>query len=227
MNRPELMRKVRACLRLSKSANENEAATALRHARALMEKHGISMAEAMAGDVSECAANTARKGTAMHESLCSLIWLVERLFRCRSVVKCGVGCPVNVIFYGTGADAEIAAYAFDVLRTQMDKACRKHISRVRVRLNREARGEAFRRGWVFTVGQLMGPKEPELTDELAEKLLAYKAARWTSLETGSSKALRAERAKDGDYYAGAKAGRTAKLHTGLRGAPQAALEHSL
>ena len=225
MNRSELMRKIRACLRLSTSANENEAATALRHARALMEKHGISMAEAMAGDVSECVAKTARRGKVLHESLQGLIWLVERMFRCRSVVSCGVGCPVNIIFYGTGADAEIAAYAFEVLRNQMDSACRKHISRVRVRLNREARGEAFRRGWVFTVGQLMGPTEPELTVELAEKLQAYKAARWQSLAVGSTKALRLERAKAGDFSAGVAAGNGARLHSGIGGTKQAALEH--
>lgn len=224
MQRDELLRKIRACLRLSKSANENEAATALRHARALMEKHGIGLAEALAGDVTEHEAKTARRGKDLHGSMAELIWLVGHAFRCQSVVSCGIGLPATVTFYGTGADPEVAAYAFDVLRRQMDKSCHKHISRVRVRLNREARGEAFRRGWVFAVKQLLAAGDDDLPSELLEKLDAYKAARWSKLSSGSSKALSAERVKDGDYSAGAAAGRKAKLHAGLGGEQQRALE---
>lgn len=224
MKRDELLRKIRACLRLSKSANENEAAAALRHAQALMRKHGVSMADALAGDVTEREAKTARRGETLHQSVHQLIWLIGQAFRCKSVVSCGRGCPAMVTFYGTGADPEIAAYAFDVLRRQMDKSCQKHIARVRVKLNREARGEAFRRGWVFAVAELFGSND-EPPAELLEKLEAYKAARWDKLTAGNAKALRSERAKDGDYSAGAEAGRKAKLHTGLEGDQQRALEH--
>jgi hypothetical protein len=50
MNRDDLLRKIRACLRLSKSANEHEAAAALRQAQALMREHGISPREAALED---------------------------------------------------------------------------------------------------------------------------------------------------------------------------------
>jgi hypothetical protein len=224
MNRDELLRKIRACLRLSKSANENEAAAALRHAQALMRKHGVSMADALAGDVMEREAKTARRGETLHGSMHQLIGLIGHAFRCKSVVSCGRGLPASVTFYGTGADPEIAAYAFDVLRRQMDKSCDKHIARVRLRVNREARGEAFRRGWVFAVQQLFGTDEA-MPAELLEKLEAYKAARWDKLTAASAKAIRAERAKEGDFSAGAAAGRKAKLHSGLAGEQQRALEH--
>ena len=48
MNRDQALRKVMACLRMAGSSNPTEAATALRQARALMEKYGLNEADAAA-----------------------------------------------------------------------------------------------------------------------------------------------------------------------------------
>lgn len=225
MHRDELLRKIRACLRLSTSANEHEAAAALRQARFLMDKHGISHAEALAGEVSEREAKTARRGEQLHNSMSALIGLVERGFRCRSVITCGRGIAITVTFFGTGADAEVAAYAFDVLRRQMDAACKHHIRRVRIIKVREARGEAFRRGWVTAVRHLF--PGAELAADLVEKLEAYQSVRWSDLREGKSKEVDLKRVPDRDYERGVAAGRAAKLHNGLGGEQQRALESGL
>lgn len=39
---PKILAKIKKCLALASSSNPNEAATALRQARALMEKHGVT-----------------------------------------------------------------------------------------------------------------------------------------------------------------------------------------
>jgi len=224
MNREDLMRKIRACLRLSKSANENEAATALRQAQALMQRHGISPAEALAGGVSESTIGCARRGQNLHKSLLDLVYLIGRGFRCKSMLGTGRGCPVLVVFFGTGVDPKIAAYAFEVLRRQMDVSCRKHLSRVRLRKNRDARGEAFRRGWVCALWQLFPAAEKSM--ELIEKLDAYKAARWDVLTDLETKDHNLARTEFGDFDAGLEAGRKARLHAGVAGDQQQALEHA-
>jgi hypothetical protein len=222
VNHEELLRKIRACLRLSTSANEHEAAAALRQARFLMDRHGVSHAEALAGEVSEREAKTARRGEELHGSMNALIRLVEHSFRCRSVVNCGRGSAITVTFFGTGADAEVAAYAFEVLRRQMDSACKHHIRRVRIAKVREARGEAFRRGWVTAVWHLF--PGAELAADLVEKLEAYQSVRWSNLSEGKSKDVDLKRVPGRDYERGVAAGRAAKLHTGLGGEQQRALE---
>lgn len=211
MDRETLLRKIRACMQLSKSANEHEAAAALRQAQALMREHGISPREALASDVTEREAKTGRRGDDVHESMHRLIDIIRTMFRCRSVIRCGVGSPVSVIFYGTGADPEIAAYAFDALR---------------VRANREARGEAFRRGWVASVRRMLSAAENEpLTGHMIAKLEAYRAARFTRVQPAHGKAINGKAIKDGDFAAGVAAGKDARLHSGIGGTKQGALEH--
>ena len=46
MNKKEVIEKIKKCLALSKSANQHEAATALRQAQALMEKYNIDADDA-------------------------------------------------------------------------------------------------------------------------------------------------------------------------------------
>lgn len=227
MNRDDLLRKIRACLQLSKSSNEHEAAAALRQAQALMREHGISPREALASDVIERETKTGRRGDDVHESMHWLIGIVRTMFRCHSVIRCGIGSPVSVVFYGTGADPEIAAYAFDALRVQMDRAAKSHISRVRVRANREARGEAFRRGWVAAVQRMLTANENEyLSPHMIAKLEAYRAARFTRVVAARGKAINGKAIKDGDYSAGIAAGKNARLNSGIGGPKQGALEHT-
>ena len=59
MNKEDVIKKIKKCLRLSASSNEHEAETALRQARALMEKYGIDDAEMAAQKKQK---NAAKKG---------------------------------------------------------------------------------------------------------------------------------------------------------------------
>jgi hypothetical protein len=50
---PKILGKIKKCLALSASDNPNEAATAMRQAHALMEKHGVTAEGIVMGDIGE------------------------------------------------------------------------------------------------------------------------------------------------------------------------------
>ncbi len=53
MNRDDALKKIKKCLALSRSANEHEAAAALRQAQALMREHGLREKDVSLADVAE------------------------------------------------------------------------------------------------------------------------------------------------------------------------------
>lgn len=112
MNRQNILRKVKACLRLAASSNPNEAAAALRQAQAMMRAHGISHAEAM--DVDEAEVGTRCRGAMPPVSICSLAQLVADGFGSRFIVCNGADPRVAstvIRFYGCDGNAEVSAGA--------------------------------------------------------------------------------------------------------------------
>ena len=53
MNKEKILDKIKKCLALSKSANEHEAAQALKQAQALMEKYEVNAVDIALSEVSE------------------------------------------------------------------------------------------------------------------------------------------------------------------------------
>lgn len=223
MNREQLLRKIRACLRLAGSASAHEAAAALRQAQKLMDAYGISRHEV--GDVSEAEVRSGRSGQKLAKSVAALALMVAKAFRCRTVfgvVARGNGA-VTVTFFGEDASPQIAAYSFDVLRRQMDAERRKHLQRVRVPANRAARGEAFAQGWVNSVRDLLPTPPDGHASETA--LDAYEQQRWPTTKTldlGASPSSGAY--SEGDAVAGWLAGKRATLSHGLRSESTGAAE---
>jgi len=225
MNRAAILRKVKACLRLAASSNPNEAAAALRQAQAMMKAHGINHAEAMGVDEAEV--STRARGAEPARSVMFLATLAANGFGARFIVyrEKGWNSGSTVIrFYGCDGAAEIAAFAFTVLRRQTDADRLKHIIRVRKRGNREARGEVFALAWVNAVAHLF--PGGEVTDEKKLAIDALIRVRYPYAGTSSGRDLTTRgKAKDDDAWAGHLAGKAAKLHRGVNGSGQRALEH--
>ena len=226
MNREQAIRKVLACLRLSKSSNPHEAAAALRQARALMEKYGLTEADAHGFDIREADSATGFRGGMVPQSLVVLSVVVADCYRCMAIIsrqKNFVGGKTTVRFYGTGADAQIAAYAFTVLRRQLQGAKGKHTARIRKRANRDARGEAFAIGWIRAVRSLLpeGDMPPELGLAIDQ---AIKFRNGELRETAGRQIGKSGRVKENDHAAGYVAGKNAHLNTGIDGAQQKQLE---
>lgn len=225
MNRAAILRKVKACLRLAASSNPNEAAAALRQAQAMMRAHGITHAEAM--DVDEAEVNTRNRGQMPPISICRLAQLVADGFGSRMIV-CTEGFTgaghTFIRFYGTDGAAEITAYAFTVLRRQLDASRLKHVARIRKRGNRDARGEVFARAFVFAVQDLF-PAATVADDKRLAVDQVFKQ-RYPESTTGAGRDLTTRgKHTENDAVAGYVAGKSARLARAVQGTSQRALEH--
>lgn len=217
--RQRILRKIRACLRLSRSCNPNEAAAALRQAQRLMAAHGID-AETASAEIGSREASTRQRGTAPLQSVVALATLIAAGFRCRAVVvRCRmiVGGSTTMRFYGADSDAEVAAYAFTVLRRQLDTDKARHVRRCRKRIIKEQRAEAFALGWVAAVRQLFPTAElpPELT--LAVDAAIQADAGSTTVGETTGREVGQPRTDGKDRIAGYAAGRSARYHPGVNG----------
>jgi len=224
MNRETALRKVLQCLRLAGSSNPHEAAAALRQARALMDKFGLTEDDAYASEIHHADAPTRCRGTNPPVSLTILINIVGRGFRCDVVVMRSPGWTTEVRFFGAGSDAQVAAYAFTVLRRQMEADKAKHTARIRKRAHKEARGERFALGWVSAVARLF--PEAELSGERRAAIDAAVNA-LGQLQKVDGRAIgkqsaASSRDSDAGYYAGSRA----RVNPGIGESGQRKLEHS-
>ena len=224
MNRDAALRKVMACLRLAKSANPNEAAMALRQARALMREHGLSEDDALAAEISSAGASTSCKASHVPVSLAWLVNIIAAGYGCKTIATFTPGRTVRVEFFGAGMDAKIAAYAFTVLFRQLDAARLAHIRRIRKRGNRAARGEVFAQAWVEAVATLFPAMELTADRTRAIERAVDMAAPGAETREGRDLTTRGE-ARSSDALAGHLAGRNARLHQGIEGGAQRRLGH--
>lgn len=224
MDRQHILRKIKACLRLAASPNPHEAAAALRQAQAMMRAYGVTQAEAL--DVDEAEVNTRARGAEPARSLLLLAALAADGFGARLMVcreKSWRGGSTVIRFYGCDGAAEIAAFAFTVLRRQMDADRLKHIARVRKRGNREARGEVFALAWVNAVERLFPQADVADEKRLAVEEVIHTRYPQAGKIDGRDLTTRGK-ARDDDALAGHVAGLNAKLHRGVKGGAPAMLE---
>jgi hypothetical protein len=225
MSPEQALRKVLACLRMASSSNPTEAATALRQARALMEKNGLTEADAHAAGIQESEAVSGFRGGMVPRSMLALANLVADGYRCEVVIRQGYkpvvrnGWPDTqgktvIRFFGAGAEPRIAAYAFTVLRRQLQRDKGKHTARVRKRANKEARGEEFAFGWISAVRALF--PRTELPDGHGEAIQAAIRLRCGETRTTTGKEIgKGGRINDNDHWAGYQAGKQAQLNRAI------------
>lgn len=121
MDKEKALEKIKKCLALSKSANDHEAAQALKQAQALMKKFELTETEIGLSEISE-----EMSGRKVALRLAQWQWNVANLVA--GVFGCGYYKKGNSIhFYGFGNRPQIAAYAFDVVWRQISAARRKYL----------------------------------------------------------------------------------------------------
>ena len=116
-----ILDKIKKCLALSKSANENEAATALRQAQKLMEAHSISELDVLSAIADERATRTSASNhpPAWEVKLSSL---VANAFGCHYFFQqFSFSHFGEWHFIGCAPAPEIAQYTMDVLLRQVKK----------------------------------------------------------------------------------------------------------
>ena len=169
---PKILAKVKKCLALSASANPHEAATALRQANALMEKHGISTNEITLADIGEAwttSQTMSRDKPANWEV--RLVVVVGKAFGCQLMANrhplprgCGHANRGGYIFVGLKHQVEVAAYTAGVLirkcKSARQKWLRDHFSGfgrgvVGGKAQMTRMGDMFAEGWVDAIGKLV------------------------------------------------------------------------
>lgn len=163
MDNESILRKLRACLRLSKSANQHEAAAAIRQARKIMDKYGLTEDDAF---ITSAEAPLRHRAASIPPHIGALCVAVAGAFNC-FVVRSVRGNKARVVFHGTEAATQCAAAAFALLRRQLERDMTKHTKRVRVVKNKRARQRVFAEAWVHAVSQSL---PSDMSDERWEAL---------------------------------------------------------
>ena len=216
MDKQKVLEKIKKCLALGESANEHEAAQAIRQAQILMEKYGISEMDVELSAVSEKGVGCAATLPNWHQVLIS---------RCATAF--GVGCYMSrewglaeARFFGIGIKPELAAYAYEVLLRQLKKERREYIKTelkaVRLPRNKTARADQFCTGWVYAISRKVQefaaePAEEEVLARYKQQLGEMGKAPKRDVR-GGSKATREQ-----DLAAGVRKGREAQLYHAMDG----------
>lgn len=226
----KVLRKIQKCLRLSESSNPHEAAAALRQARALMEAHGVTEAQAELSDIREADVQSTGKSRVprWEAGLCDM---VATSLGCRVLFQHGertVGRSRDgqksgrMVFVGAGAAPDIAAYAFAVLRRKMHAAL-KALRSGRGHLDAAGR-DAFCMGWVFAVREkVKGLVPPDGTLERVDRALQERNPEMAEAKTRDASGLgKGDKSRLGFVAAGFREGSAVDLHQGVGGMAQRA-----
>ncbi|MFK0090686.1 DUF2786 domain-containing protein [Pseudomonas sp. NPDC090755] len=233
-----VIRKIKRCLALSKSSNENEAATAMRQAQSLMREYRLTEMDVRLSDVGEVESEKARakRRPTWDRHLSSI---VAKAFGVRSLSRrhwCDSTARVvdRAMFVGVTPAPQIALYAYEALLTKLTLARREYVSQVRAGKRRssyspETAGDHFALAWVSAVhGKIhelvpRGEEDPALAQhsngrdlvavEAQDKALIeqYLAGR----EIGKARKVREIDLDLNAQIAGLLAGQRVELHPGL------------
>lgn len=201
---PRILGKIKKCLALSTSSNQNEAATALRQAHALMEKHGVSSHEITMSDIGESEAQSrtmSRDKPAQWEVL--LASMIGKAFGCQVMFlhqkHSRSSKPVNkgaYVFVGLKHQAEVASYTASVLARKCKNTrqawLKENLSGLGQHLGGKAKmtrmGDMFAEGWCLSVTKIVSdfanPPEVDsaITDFIESKTTSKEPAKVRSVE---------------------------------------------
>jgi hypothetical protein len=235
-DKTKVLDRIRKCLALAGSNEPHEAAAALRQAKALMEKYGISDLEASLADIGELECKSSGK-TAVPVWEAALAKSVGEALGCRVMHRTGSVAGQSYVrpslsaqwyysrtyrkngrlfFIGADPRPEIARYAFEILRRQLRKARGEYRHRVG---GNAKRVEAFVLGWVFAVQDKVKALAAPLSE--LERVDAAIAARHGKADKEAELGKDRSGLLGGDPDAvrhaarGMEAGREVDLHSGV------------
>lgn len=231
MTRDQAKEKVRKLLRLGKSSNVHEAGAALRQAQALMRLHAIEegdVAERSPDEIGECSARP-RRGSSTAVDIVSLGNLIAKTFGVRVFwmtgrkwSRTGFVSTQAEHFVGPESRRDLAVYAFEVLLRQLLRDKRAHLRRVKVKKNREARGDEFGIGWVFGVSRLLEPWA--VSDDERTRIAVWIQQAHPDMGQADVGARKSRAVTFADRAVGRDAGAKAQLNRGVGGSRQGQLE---
>lgn len=217
--RENILEKIRKCMALAGSASGNEAETALRQAKKLMEMYQVSQAEMLAIDIKEA---TAKAGVYDRPSAweTELAARIADIFGCHLMFRSGFLDSASWLFIGMPPANDVAAYSFEVLFRQAGKARRAFMATSLKRFkksNKTRRADLFCQGWVRTAVDAVTPLTP--VDGVKEAIQAYLDTKYKNRgELDSMDRNKGRELSDKDYMAraaGMSAGKHAQINKGV------------
>jgi len=223
-NNKKIVDKICKCLRLSESSNPNEAALALRQAASLMKKYGVTDAQVLAAEVSECATQIVEQYSPPFWAL-ALANLVADAFECRYLISRCYGRRPEFRFIGLGFRAEVATYSYTVLHRYLHKAIEEFELTVKEQhtktmgkkdLECQRRTEVFTQAWLFRAGRSIA----EFSSGVAEKKIVddyIKEKYGETVELGATEQANTQSANYDDILDGMRAADDVELYRSVKG----------
>ncbi len=225
MNKSQAIEKIKKCLRLSKSANEHEAAQALKQAQILMRKFDVTDIDVHLSEIKESSLKVPLSIPMWQHWLfdvCGFAFGVEGYIRMGFCASKGKKIA-QYRFYGISPKPELAAYAYEVLLRQLRAARQKYmkeeLSRVRLAQNITYRADNFCEGWVRAVRSqvnkfAISESEQQQLKAYREELNLNRNAKPRTVKPSQS----VKRNDSIDFWEGFKQGKDAQLNHGVNGA---------
>lgn len=216
MDKNKVLDKIKKCLALSKSANEHEAARALKQAQSLMEKYQVTDNDVVLSEIRNEAADR-HMAARLSPWQWDVAHMIADVFGCQKYKR---GNAIH--FYGFGSRPQIAAYAFDVVYRQITAARRHYLRELCENTHpkhREYLANRFCDGWLQGAREVV--KNFALSDQ--EKALMQRYAENTlRIRTVTPKSLRvgvkiANHGFEVEQF-GIEAGKQVQLHQAMNGA---------
>lgn len=215
MEKAKAIDKIRKCMRLARSSNPHEAAAALRQAQGLMREFGVDDADLLAAAASEARSRSRARRDPIDWEV-ALANMTASCFGCDIVFVAGWRRG-EYAFIGCGARAEIAAYAFQVLLRQAERARATYITRFLNRCrpaSKTRRADEFCRYWTVAVKKKVMALVPDAGE--TESVAAFLAKHYPTTVTDRGRARRAGDLSDRLFDF--RAGESAQPHHGVDGA---------
>lgn len=217
-NKQKILERVAKCFALAKDAGAapNEAETALRQARKLMQQHDL-----MDTDVQAVLASEALVATGTRRAPAD--WLHKLALACAHAFDCDpIACRERRLgwafkFIGIGLGPEMASYAYSALHQQLiaaRKAYVRSLNRCKLATKRR-RGQLFAEAWIDAVSIRVNEFAQDKPLETQQVIDAYVRSYHPDLKTSDLEYLEAKGHDIRAVYQGFKVGAQAQLNRGV------------
>jgi len=151
-SRAKIISRIRKCLALAASSQPHEAAAALRQAQKMMAQHRINAVDVELSAVAEAHVPAGRSAQVPPLWLAGIAQVVSEAFGVEKLYTTCRGRPSQFCFTGIGASAEVAGYAFTVLRRQCEAARTAYYTKLKSRRSKRVlQADMYATGWIAAV----------------------------------------------------------------------------
>lgn len=214
-NKQKILERVAKCFALARDAGAapNEAETALRQARKLMQQHNLQEAELHAVLACEASVPTGTRRSPSHW-LHQLAQVCSEAFDCEHLAYFDRPLGWTFKFVGVGVGPELASYSYSALHLQLLAARKAFVqSQKRCKLaTKRRRGQIFAEGWIEAVRVKVQVFAQGKSEETQRVIDAYLAITHPNLKTFELEYIEAKGHDTRSRLQGFLLGKHAQLH---------------